>query len=108
MCPGSGNTSQTQSDKGALGGRPSATGVKGLAVTVTLSGGTKPFPTRVSAGILHVFNVPGNIDPHYGNARPIVCPKAQYELLIAAEVGTTITFTNKAGFEFKLTKDGSL
>ncbi len=103
MCPGSGNTSETQSAKGALGGRPSATGVKGLVVTGTLSGGTKPFPTRVSAGIPHVFNVPGNIDPHYGKARPMACPNAQYELLIAAEVGTTITLTNRAGFEFKLT-----
>jgi hypothetical protein len=47
------------------------------------------------------------IDPNYQKARPMTCPVATYKLLLDAEVGISFSFTNKAGFVFRLSKQPS-
>ncbi len=102
---GSRNSSEAQSKKGRKGGNKGKGNVPGFTVKGTVTGGTRPFITKVSANQKqHVFNVPGGVDPEFTKQRQGTCPSRQYELLVAGGVGFTVTFQSQAGLGFTLTK----
>ncbi len=102
---GSSNSSETQSKKGRKGGKKAKGSVPGFTVEGTVTGGTRPFITKVSANqAKHVFNIPAGVDAKFTKQRQGTCPSHQYDSLVTGEVGFKVTFQIQAGLWFTLTK----